>query len=435
MRTNRLTSDCIAATSNGMNNQNIKNKKWLILLALLFFFGFFTANQAEAATLYFSPSSGNYTVGNIFTVNVLVNTESVAINNAEAIVNFPADFLEIVSLDKSGTIFSFWVPTDPTFSNSAGTLTFNGGLPTPGYTGTGKILSAVFRVRKAGSATLIFSSAAVRANDGYGTNVLRATSGASFNLQQPVASPPPEAPIVASGFEISSSTHPDQNRWYSNNDPIFQIKFPSDARELNLTLSRDHRSTPLIKYTPPISEKFFKDVDEGVWYLRANYRGESSLSQTITYKIQVDTTPPKEFNIIAIEDNPEEPKIIFETTDELSGIDHYEIKIDDEDWVAVDKELAGKEYALNDKPHGRQLVTVKAVDGAGNSTIASTTILLPGGIFDKLINIIKSLFRGWFFPAIIVALIALAHEFFSHSNLGKKLRNIWKNKRKITLWT
>src|SRR3989344_3462141 len=67
----------------------------IFLLFGFFVFLLFGARAADAATLYFSPSSGNFTVGNVFTVNVLVNTENADINNAETTVNFPSGLLEI----------------------------------------------------------------------------------------------------------------------------------------------------------------------------------------------------------------------------------------------------------------------------------------------------------------------------------------------------
>jgi hypothetical protein len=63
-----------------------------------FIFAFFSisvlvlnAQEANAATLYLSPSSGDHSVGNIFTVNAFVNTDGEAINNSDATINFPAD--------------------------------------------------------------------------------------------------------------------------------------------------------------------------------------------------------------------------------------------------------------------------------------------------------------------------------------------------------
>src|SRR3989344_739889 len=132
----------------------MKNKtqnKIILLFALSFFilifaFCIFTVKTANAASLYFSPSSGNFSVGDIISTSVFVNTEGIAINNADAVISFPAALLEVVSLNKSGSIFSLWVE-EPSFSNSAGTVSFNGGLPTPGFNGSaGKGIKNVFLV-------------------------------------------------------------------------------------------------------------------------------------------------------------------------------------------------------------------------------------------------------------------------------------------------
>ena len=58
-----------------------------------FFALFFILNlpEANAATLYFNPSSDDFIVGDIFTVNVFVNTEGQRINVAEAKINFPTE--------------------------------------------------------------------------------------------------------------------------------------------------------------------------------------------------------------------------------------------------------------------------------------------------------------------------------------------------------
>jgi len=91
-----------------------KNVILFSFILILFVFGVKTTN---AATIYFSPSSGNFTVGNILTANVLVNTQGQAINNADAVINFPSGLLEVVSVNKSGSIFSLWVE-EPAFSRT-----------------------------------------------------------------------------------------------------------------------------------------------------------------------------------------------------------------------------------------------------------------------------------------------------------------------------
>src|SRR3989344_3899661 len=84
----------IPKVANGNKNKFVFNILFLLPLIL---FGIFASQNAKAATSYFSPSSGNFTVGNVFTVNVLVNTEGVAINKAEAVINLPKDLLELIS--------------------------------------------------------------------------------------------------------------------------------------------------------------------------------------------------------------------------------------------------------------------------------------------------------------------------------------------------
>src|SRR3989344_2199055 len=350
----------------------------IFLFFSLFIFSFFGVRAADAATLYFSPSSGNFSVGNVFTVNVLVNTENADINNAETTVNFPSGLLEIISISKSGSIFSLWVE-EPSFSNSAGTLSLNGGLPTPGFKGaSGKVISATFRVKKAGSASLIFSSAAIRANDGYGTDIFRAGTQAQFNLISGEPSPPPKKDIstekILEALQISSSTHPVQDKWYSNNDPVFQFKIPSDARELNLVLSRNEKSTPQIKYAPPISEKILEDLEEGVWYLHANYRGRSGLSQTIKYKFQIDTGLPENIEVVRADTqdttNPN-PKFDLRAADSLSSIDHYEAKVDNGEWTRLSIDDSGY-YPLPSQTPGKKQLIIRAYDQAGNYIESST---------------------------------------------------------------
>ena len=253
----------------------------IIFLLCSALFGIFIYQKVEAATSYFSPSSGNFTVGNIFTVNVLINTEDAAINNAEAIINFPSDLLEIVSVSKSGSIFSLWVE-EPNFSNSAGKLSFNGGLPTPGYNGgAGKVLSAVFRAKNEGSSSLVFSSAAIRANDGYGTNVFRGGSQATFNLTlkgkaPPVeAAPAPPAANVPAASKVSSETHPDPIKWYSNNNPTFNWAITKDITGVNVLADKNSGTNPGTVSDGMRTSYTFKDVNDGVWYFHIRLKNSA----------------------------------------------------------------------------------------------------------------------------------------------------------------
>jgi hypothetical protein len=129
---------------------------------------------------------GSGPVGNIITMKVYVNTLGKSINNADAIIQFPTDMLDVISITKNSSIFSLWVE-EPSFSNNIGTITFNGGVPSPGYTGqSGYIVSVTFKAKKQGTASILFTDGSVRENDGLGTDILTGKNGSTIQIIAPV---------------------------------------------------------------------------------------------------------------------------------------------------------------------------------------------------------------------------------------------------------
>ncbi len=343
---------------------------FLFFLVSLFIF---TGATADAASLYFSPASGRFVVGDVFTVSVFVNTQDEAINNAEATINFPTEFLSVGSVNQLGSIFSLWVQP-VAFSNSGGTISFNGGLPTPGFNGkAGKFFSAVFKVKKAGTATLSLSSAAVRANDGKGTNVLSSAGSAQFILVETATSPisepvTPAKPNSPAAPDISSPTHPDQNKWYSEKDVTLIWPVPAGTTGDRVLLSKIFGVVPTITYTPPVSSKKLTDVEDGVWYFLAQLRNVNGWGQIGNFRIQIDTQRPN----INIQEVPREdmayPKIkfFFAANDSRSGIDYYEVQIDNlqsEIW----RDDGSHTYETRVLEPGRHVIIAKVFDKAGNS--------------------------------------------------------------------
>lgn len=164
----------------------------LVFIVFFLAFGFFVPRDVFAADAFFSPSSGTFTAETI-SVDVLVDTKDIAVNNAEMVLRFPNDLLEIVSTSASDSVFSLWVGA-PKYSNETGTLSFTAGIPTPGFIGdAGKILNIVFRVKGSGRASLTFSSVIIRANDGYGSNIFQTGAKASFDLAPEIR---PILPVV-----------------------------------------------------------------------------------------------------------------------------------------------------------------------------------------------------------------------------------------------
>ena len=201
-----------------------KAKKIVIISTAIFvcwmFFGI-GSSSASAAGLYMSPASGSYILGKTFSVAVYVSTPQEALNAISGTISFPQNKLELLSLSKGDTIINFWIE-EPSYSNSTGIMNFEGIVLNPGFIGTGgKIISLSFKVKAVGSAEVRLTSGSVLANDGLGTNILTGMSGATFHLSDVITDSAMAAELLDTTrvpFEpqISSTTHPDQNKWYNN---------------------------------------------------------------------------------------------------------------------------------------------------------------------------------------------------------------------------
>ncbi|MFA6338948.1 MAG: cohesin domain-containing protein [Candidatus Paceibacterota bacterium] len=155
------------------------NKISVVIIGLLFVPGIAFAQ----AKLFISPTTGTYSVGELFTVLVNLNSGGEPINAATAQINYDNTRLDVVSLGFSKSIFSLWVE-EPSYSNAAGSIKFSGGSPNPGFNGaSGSIIRITFRSKAVGKAPIEFLSGSVLANDGKGTNILDGMTGASFNIQ------------------------------------------------------------------------------------------------------------------------------------------------------------------------------------------------------------------------------------------------------------
>ncbi len=344
------------------------------------------SHTASAATLSLAASSLNVSAGNIVTATVVVNTAGAAINNAEGVVQFPTDMLEALSVDTSSSIFSLWIGT-PSFSNTAGTVSFNGGVPSPGYTGTnGTILSISFRAKQTGTATLSLANAAVRANDGLGTDVLSTKNSATITIGS--AAPAKPAPVAAPTTPrsnaaalppptVSSPTDPDQNAWYQSGNATLQWSLPDDATMVQTLLGSHPDSIPSVSYTPPITSKDVTAMPDGVWYFHVRYKTPDGWSATAHYRLQVDSAAPKNLVVTTSTNTYGQVSVSMHATDALSGIDHYMLQVDQSPPTIVQPDTSGGATStLPALASGNHALAVSAVDHAGNSVQTTQTVAI-----------------------------------------------------------
>ena len=355
-----------------------------VLIVTFFSFG----ERADAAMLRMSPSQANVTAGNIINVQATVDTLGKTINNIESVIQFPTEFLEVVSVDRSSSIFSLWVQ-NPTFSNVTGQISFNGGVPNPGFKGnSSNIVSIVFRAKKAGTASIIFSNSAVRENDGFGTDILTGTASSQITIRNPQAPPP-----VDTKFIMTSSSHPDQNAWYNEDDVEVSWVLPTNAIAVRTLFNERSDSEPRIYYDSPITSRSVEDVEDGVWYFHAQYFANGAWSNVQHYTLQIDTNSPTNLSVSTEENEAGGITLFMAADDSSSGVDYFTITVGEEKPIIV-RASASTLTANKEKPiivrasasgeasldvplvrSGEHTLAITAFDKAGNKTETSTTII------------------------------------------------------------
>lgn len=346
-------------------------KAYKLVIVLCIFFGAFSA---DAATLRLNPSTGVYTVGNTFVASVLLNTEGKSVNAADGQLSFNPRELQVVAVSRSTSIFNLWTE-EPTYSNSAGTVSFGGGSPS-GYKGaSGSIVTVTFRPLGAGTPKVNFKSGSVLAADGLGTNVLTSMNGGAYTISAASANPEPEYVAPANTPKaptITSTTHPDQAKWYKEKTVKLAWLIPSDVTAIRTLLDESVATVPTIVYDTLISNKTIEDLDEGVSYFHIQFKNKEGWGKIAHYKLAVDSIAPTDFVISEAEKTDVIKNLTFQfSIKDISPIIDYKIQFDGKEPLTFNDTEQTKKYTPEALSPGHHTLVVEAFDSAGNSVVGS----------------------------------------------------------------
>jgi len=351
-----------------------RNVVFLFTAALILVLSSKIAQGVETgeASFFLSPGSETFKVGDTFAVELKINTTGVSVNSAQAVIHFPTDMLEVLSLSKDDSIFSLW-PEEPVFSNSDGKISFAGGLPHPGFQEIGNIITINFKGKEQGLVHITFGPSKILANDGKGTNILVFLKEAKYFIQEREISFETGKDSILSIF---SSTHPEHEEWYNNNNPSFQWSLTSDVTGVSLLLDQSPDTLPDEKSEGLIQSKNYEGISDGLWYFHLRLENETAWTQPVHYKIQIDNLSPHPFEVIIDNTgdttNPK-PDLYFETDDDVSGISRYELKVGEGEFYKLLLAQINP-FSLPLQLPGSHEIIVRAVDKAGNSAQAKSLI-------------------------------------------------------------
>lgn len=443
-------------------------KTFKLLLALtVMFFGM--SSLTFAADLSLTPSLGSYSVGQTFSVTLQAVPDGDNINAVEATLSFDSDILSVVSISKDSSAFSLWT-TEPSFSNSAGTIELGGGSPTP-FTNTSGILTITFRTKAEGSGSVNFSTASVLAADGRGTDVYDSGSGGTYTVTvastpDPVPTPTPVAdpdPVPVEDTdssdgeaiifgdpprppEIGSQTFLEPDTWYKETTGLFTWTLPFDVNVIAIEVSDDPENRPEENeeaiIDPPVEEFSItpSNVKDGVQYVSINFKNQVGWGGVTNRRLQIDTTSPEPFAInVQAGTSPDSfPLLKFEANDVTSGIEYYDMTVANNEPLRITPDEARLGYMLKELEDGTYTVKVTATDMAGNVRESSVAVLITAGWIKPVEVVDEGSFWDFLTPLnlfifflIVIILLQIIYFIYEHKQIKLREEKLRRETREV----
>lgn len=340
--------------------------KQLVAALILLFLLPLSTHAAGNATFSLSPSTMTVTEGETFAVDVMVNPGGEQLDTVRLYLNFPADVLQVNDIALH-TLFPRQSPGN-SIDNEAGSISYGAFNLDQTVTAPGLFATITFAAKQNGQATLdildtsrLISAGEEKANpDGH--------TDASVTVSKSTDQ------TAATNVTIQSQTHPNEADWYNKNDVAFAWTVSDDARIKNYFLAFDSEPDTQPTETASVEtlSKNYADVADGIRFFHVKAATDAGESETAHFAVHIDMTPP---NTIApytprIRYNEGDSALLeFGTTDDLSGIDHYEVAVNDGPFTVQESPLVIKGLVVGDL-----LIEVKAIDRAGNARFGKNGI-------------------------------------------------------------
>lgn len=358
-----------------------------------------------------SPRFGSFEEGSTFQVPILLNTRGTSINGIEVYITFDKNKLSVVQQSNGISIIGIWVEA-PRYDNTKGTASYIGVVPNGIITGSGAVGNITFKAIGVGQATVDISvNSRILQNDGLGTKTILDIGRGTYTIL-------PKAP---EGVRIYSETHPFQNTWYNNNSPIVSWDTESAIDGFSYTLDNKPGTIPDNKIRTTDTTTSFTDLADGLWYFHIKAHKAKVWGNSGQFLVRIDTTPPADFKpevsyLMAAAVLTERTLISFFTTDNLSGIDHYEVGIIDKAQPATESPVfvqAESPYQVPLIKNANLRVIVRAIDKAGNIRDAFVDI--------KPSNIFGTSWQDSFIWILLLILLLIILAFIVHYLFGHRI--------------
>jgi|CXWL01.1.fsa_nt_gi hypothetical protein len=353
-------------------SQGVRNNFTWLFVGVMFFVPMqgvaqttYDANSLlSSVSLQFSPRQASFVEGSTFEVPLLIDTKGVSVNTLNITVRYDADMLSITNPAGGTSIIGLWLEP-PSYDNQRGTASYVGAVPNGIVTSSGIIGTITFKAKKTGTAVVrVQEDSEVLLNDGFGSQARVEYGSARYTIVQ-------KAP---EGVPIYSETHPSQEAWYNNNSPVFAWDPLAGVNGYSVVFDTFPATVPPTTVTTTAPSVSYENLDDGLWYLHVRAQQNGVWGNTGHYLVRIDTTPPAKFRpqsnyVLAATIVVERVLLSFFTTDNLSGVERYEVGVIDKSSPTTASPVfiqTESPYQLPSFGEAGAHVIVRAVDRAGN---------------------------------------------------------------------
>lgn len=350
---------------------NSKIKILLLAFSIFFLVGFSVNAQtsdiedAKHVEVFLLPRTGSFSEGSTFEVPILINTNAASVNGINIKINFDKDYLSIVEPSGGKSIIGFW-DESPSYDNTLGTVNYIGTIPGGIVTESGLIATITFKALSYGQAQISISPASkISLNDGLQTNAVLDLGRAEYNILKK----------LSEGVSVFSETHSSQVKWYNNNSGV--VSWQRDAGVNGFSFELDNKPFTVPDNIVDSSEttKSFENLTDGLWYFHIKANKNGAWGTSGHFLLKIDTVPPAEFtpkvnNFLASAILSGRTLVSFFTTDNLSGVDHYEVGTINENQPISQAPVffeVGSPFQVPVLENSTLKVIVRAFDKAGNT--------------------------------------------------------------------
>jgi len=367
--------------------KKILNQIRILFLSAIILAAFAVPTNAGAVLLYTGSANQVVYLGESFMVEWYVDTQGHDINSLDLTLTYTKDKLEVVDTSIGNSDLDLWVKA-PKDDKENGQINLVGGISAGVSNKKLNIFRASFRPIDLGAAKLsLATSSDALIADGLGSSAGVTFREVNFTIN----------PLETRPAKITSPSHPDQDTWYRNQNAQFLVE-PKAGEQYSYSFSSNIDIIPDQNADEVSRAIVFNNLPDGIYYFKLSSKpeGPTQWIEAGVYRVQIDTTPPKEFTPAVAKDDAifdGQPFVSFNTIDNTSGVEYYEVKTALGGW----KKTEDPYYKLPGLVLG-DTIEVKVVDAAGNERIETVTI-------DR--NIVKAAYLNPMLWGIIIAVLVV----------------------------